>query len=107
MVALPHALAGRRGVTPGGRALSPLGVSAVGARAALALLYDGGVSRTVDAGLCGQCAWSRRVPAAASTFIMCSRAMTDAAFAKYPPLPVRACRGFEPAPIVAGRTEDP
>lgn len=61
----------------------------------------------VDAGLCSQCAWSRRVPAAVSTFIMCNRALTDAAFAKYPPLPVRACRGFEPAPVAAGPTEEP
>lgn len=65
------------------------------------------VSRTVNAGLCGQCAWSRRVPAAVSTFIMCTRALTDAAFAKYPPLPVCACRGFEPAPATAPPTEEP
>ena len=67
----------------------------------------GRVSRMVDAGLCGQCAWSRRVPAAVSTFIMCTRALTDAAFAKYPPLPVRACRGFEPAAVAAAPTEEP
>jgi hypothetical protein len=61
----------------------------------------------VDAGLCGQCAWSRRVPAAVSTFIMCTRALTDAAFAKYPALPVRACRGFEPVPAGASGGEEP
>jgi len=65
------------------------------------------VSRVVDAGLCGYCAWSRRVPAAVSTFIMCTRALTDAAFVKYPPLPVRACRGFEPAAISLTPGEEP
>jgi hypothetical protein len=86
--------------------MSPMGVSAVGGRPASSLRYHRGVSRTVDAGLCGQCAWSRRVPAAVSTFIMCTRALTDAAFAKYPPLPVRACRGFEPAPSRATSSEE-
>lgn len=36
--------------------------------------------------------------AAASTFIMCTRGLTDPDYRKYPTLPVRACRGFEAAP---------
>ncbi|HUU35865.1 MAG TPA: hypothetical protein VMW48_17490 [Vicinamibacterales bacterium] len=50
---------------------------------------------TLDAGLCGQCAWSRQVVGAASTFVMCTRGLTDSRYRKYPALPVIACRGFE------------
>lgn len=39
---------------------------------------------------------------AASTFIMCTRGLTDPDYRKYPPLPVLACRGFDPAPAPAG-----
>ncbi len=55
------------------------------------------MSRTVNAGLCGECAWSRPVAAAVSTFMMCTRGLTDPAYRKYPMLPVLACRGYEPA----------
>lgn len=58
---------------------------------------------TVHAGLCGQCVWRRQVAGAASTFIMCTRGLTDPAYAKYPVLPVRACRGFEPQAAPDGR----
>ncbi len=53
----------------------------------------------MEAGLCGQCAWSRPVVGAASTFIMCTRGLTDPAFPKYPVLPVLACRGYEPVAV--------
>lgn len=50
------------------------------------------------AGLCARCAHAR-VQASAkrsgSTFTRCARADDDARFARYPPLPVRACAGFE------------
>ena len=64
--------------------------------------YHWGVSRPMDAGLCGQCAWSRFVAATVSTFTMCTRGLTDPAYAKYPRLPVRACRGYEPGNGVSG-----
>lgn len=57
----------------------------------------------MDAGLCGPCAWSRRVMAAASTFTMCTRGLTDPAYAKYPVLPVMACRGYEPVTPLSGQ----
>jgi hypothetical protein len=47
-------------------------------------------------GLCAGCAHARRIVSAkGSSFWLCERAQTDPSFAKYPPLPVRACRGFE------------
>jgi len=46
-------------------------------------------------GLCGDCAFARTVDSGRSTFSMCERALTDPRFLKYPPLPVRACAGFE------------
>lgn len=50
----------------------------------------------MNAGLCDLCVWSRQVPAANSSFVMCARGLTDRAYPKYPVLPVRACRGFAP-----------
>lgn len=40
----------------------------------------------------------RLVPAPRTTFVMCTRGLTDPAYPKYPPLPVRACAGVEPRP---------
>jgi hypothetical protein len=54
--------------------------------------------RDAAAGLCAHC---RHVAihetARGSRFYRCRRAETDARFARYPALPVRACPGYEPA----------
>ena len=58
-------------------------------------------------GLCSDCRHSRTVPAAESTYWLCRRSASDPAFPKYPPLPVRTCRGFQwgsgPSPRVEAR----
>jgi hypothetical protein len=49
-------------------------------------------------GLCARCRHARtQTTKRGSTFWRCMRAETDARFARYPPLPVRACPGFEAA----------
>ena len=49
------------------------------------------------AGLCGLCRHSRIVESGkGSRFWLCRRSKEDPRFPKYPPLPVRACGGFEP-----------
>jgi len=49
-----------------------------------------------NAGLCASCRYSRAIESArGSNFIMCERSATDAAFAKYPRLPVLQCAGYE------------
>lgn len=53
---------------------------------------------TVAVGLCAACAHARVVESRrGSHFWLCERARTDPRFARYPPLPVLDCRGFEPA----------
>jgi len=48
-------------------------------------------------GLCAACRFARvQRSAKGSTFWRCTRAQTDPRFPPYPPLPVRACAGFEP-----------
>jgi len=50
--------------------------------------------RTV--GLCARCRHARRqTTRRGSTFWRCQLAETDARFARYPPLPVRVCAGYE------------
>ena len=59
-------------------------------------------TRSADAraGQCGRCAQVRRVRSArGSTFYLCRRADGDAAFARYPNLPMAGCPGFTPAPL--------
>jgi predicted CoA-binding protein len=46
-------------------------------------------------GLCRDCRHARQVPATDTTYWLCRRSSTDPSFPKYPPLPVRACRGFQ------------
>lgn len=54
-------------------------------------------------GLCSRCRHAvRQESARGSAFWRCRRAETDPGFRRYPPLPVRACRGFEAA---AGRPD--
>lgn len=50
-------------------------------------------------GLCSACRFARAQRSAKdSVFWRCSRAQSDPRFVQYPPLPVRACPGFEAAP---------
>jgi hypothetical protein len=47
-------------------------------------------------GLCFTCRWMRTVTSRrGSTFYRCMRADSDPRFVRYPPLPVRACPGYE------------
>jgi hypothetical protein len=47
-------------------------------------------------GLCATCRWARVVESArGSAFLRCGRSDLDAAFRRYPPLPVLRCDGFE------------
>ena len=53
--------------------------------------------RGADPGLCGRCEHVQRVTSSrVSTFYLCRRSFSDSRFARYPPLPVLACRGFVP-----------
>jgi hypothetical protein len=50
-----------------------------------------------DVGLCAACRHARVVETArGSRFWRCARAERDPHYVRYPPLPVRACRGHEP-----------
>ena len=47
-------------------------------------------------GLCGTCAFARLVTSSrGSSFVLCGRSEDDPRFAKYPPLPMLACPGYE------------
>lgn len=51
------------------------------------------------AGLCASCVHAKLVRSSRGLdFILCRLALTDAAFARYPTLPVVACRGYECEP---------
>jgi hypothetical protein len=55
------------------------------------------------AGLCGACGHgtvleNRR----GSRFLLCTLSRHDPSFPRYPPLPVLACRGFQPASPASG-----
>ncbi len=48
-------------------------------------------------GLCGECVHARLMESdRGSVFLLCEKSLRDPSFAKYPRLPVLACRGFEP-----------
>ncbi|MCW8132840.1 MAG: hypothetical protein KIS92_21010 [Planctomycetota bacterium] len=52
----------------------------------------------MDAGLCETCAHVKTLRNdRGSVFYMCTLADRDARFRRYPPLPVRACEGYERA----------
>jgi len=61
---------------------------------------DGAVPSTqrqagADPGLCGDCIHARTIKSTrGSIFIKCQVSFTDPQFAKYPRLPVLACRGY-------------
>jgi predicted CoA-binding protein len=46
-------------------------------------------------GLCRDCRHAREVPTRDTVYWLCRRSETDPSFAKYPRLPIRACRGFQ------------
>lgn len=49
------------------------------------------------AGLCAGCRHLQVLRSRRSVFVRCARADREAGFARYPPLPVRTCGGFEAA----------
>jgi hypothetical protein len=54
---------------------------------------------TPQRGLCDTCAHQRVVKnTRGSRFSLCERSRTDAAYARYPRLPVLVCAGHEPRP---------
>jgi len=54
--------------------------------------------RGEDHELGGRCEHVQRVMSSrGSTFYLCRLSFSDSRFARYPPLPVLACRGFVPA----------
>ena len=63
-----------------------------------AVTGDYGVSiPTSHPGLCAACQHMERTETRrGSVFYRCLRAQTDLSFPKYPPLPVRQCRGYQP-----------
>jgi predicted CoA-binding protein len=46
-------------------------------------------------GLCRDCRHARQVPTSGAHYWLCRRSASDPSFAKYPRLPMRACRGFQ------------
>jgi hypothetical protein len=49
------------------------------------------------AGLCDSCRHQKLIRTGrGSEFSMCLRSKTDPAYPKYPPVPVRACAGYDP-----------
>lgn len=49
------------------------------------------------AGLCASCSHTRVITSSrGSGFYLCQRSATDPEFPRYPPLPIRSCRGYEP-----------
>jgi hypothetical protein len=48
----------------------------------------------VPPGLCATCEHLRLLASRRSVFVRCGLAAVDARFPKYPPLPVRACGGY-------------
>ena len=56
--------------------------------------------------LCATCQFKRDVRTARSSFLLCQLSNTDETFPKYPPQPVRLCRGYRPASSEAGQSND-
>ncbi len=63
---------------------------------------------TLHPGLCATCQQMERTETRrGSVFYRCLRAQTDASFPKYPPLPVRQCRGYQPQATEGARDVSP
>jgi hypothetical protein len=59
----------------------------------------GEASKIELAGLCAKCRFARPIESArGSKFILCELSASDAAFPKYPRLPMIECRGYLPRP---------
>jgi hypothetical protein len=55
------------------------------------------------AGLCHSCVHMQLVPSPrGSTFYLCRLSLSDPRFARYPPIPVLACAGFQPRDAAKG-----
>jgi hypothetical protein len=61
----------------------------------------------VHPGLCATCVHLRLLASKRSVFARCGLAEIDPAFVRYPPLPVRLCRGYSPLPGAPGSIPDP
>ena len=60
------------------------------------------------AGLCATCQHARRIESArGSRFLLCARSADDPRFAKYPPLPVVQCAGYEEAATTGEGADGP
>jgi hypothetical protein len=64
-------------------------------------------SLTEDPGLCAACEHLQLLASKRSVFVRCGLADTDPAFLRYPPLPVRACRGYREETEGQGSANDP
>ena len=57
---------------------------------------DSAASSVPGAGLCNTCVYQRVVATTrGSRFSLCERSRSDPVYKRYPPLPVRACPGFQ------------
>jgi len=66
-------------------------------RTAVVIGDDGMFMTTSHPGLCATCQHMEATETRrGSVFYRCLRARTDTSFRKYPPLPVRHCRGYQP-----------
>lgn len=87
----------------GGAAGRQLGI--LGLRAADAGRGAPGGSPKTPPGLCGSCLHARDIRTRrGSEFLLCDRSRREPDFPRYPPLPVRECRGFEKR--AGGRRKD-
>lgn len=59
------------------------------------------------AGLCASCRHAEILRSKRSAFLRCARAAADARFARYPPLPVLSCPGFQAVPAGAPDEQAP
>src|ERR1700687_6008128 len=77
--------------------------SLIGCRKRYAGGMDAGKNASDDRarmGLCAECVHARRIESErGSVVILCERSVSDAAFAKYPRLPVLRCAGYERARV--------
>ena len=67
-------------------------------RAILILMPDAQqpTHNSLDAGLCADCLYARRIESAhGSVFFLCKLFLTDPCYPKYPCLPVLSCDGYK------------
>ena len=67
-----------------------------------------GDTKTMDAGLCGDCVHARRIESErGSVFWMCQLSATNPNFAKYPRLPVLSCAGYSHKSVRSNEQKNP